>query len=129
MIFILLIFIFISFLRAEENVTFLINQKYICSNLGALVNGKIVPVLSSEDYLRYPIRFYINGKKLLFTDSKTNNKYTYDEKNNFYISENSAINLSVKDGVRYMINMPIKGEQKGTPFIYNCVKTERWSLY
>ena len=118
-----------SFLNAQENITFLINQKYICLNLGTLVNGKIIPAVNNNDYVKYPIRFYINGKKLLFTDSKTDNKYTYDEKNDFYIGENSAINLSIKDGVRYMINMPIKGDQKGIPSIYNCNKTERWSLY
>jgi hypothetical protein len=127
--FIFLIFIFISFLRAEENVTFLINQKYLCTNLGALIKGKIVPIIAKEDYLKYPIRFYLNDKKILFTDGKSNNKYTYNEKSNLYINENSAIDLIISNGVRYMINMPISGDSKGVPYIYNCVKTERWSLY
>lgn len=127
--FIFLIFLFISFLNAEENLTFLLNQKYLCTNLGALLNGKIVPVVGKEDYIKYPIRFYINDKKILYTDGKVNNKYTYDENNKLYTNESSAINLNVSNGTYYMINMPITGDLKGTPFIYNCVKTERWSLY
>lgn len=123
------IFLFISFLYAEEKTTFIVNQKYLCTNLGALINGSIVPAVEKDNSLKYPIRFYINDKGILHTDGKTNNKFTYDEKSNLYVGENSAIDLSVRDDVRYMINMPIKGDTKGIPLIYTCLKTERWSLY
>lgn len=123
------IFLFISFLYAEEKITFLINQKYLCTNLGALVNGTIVPAGEKDNSLKYPIRFYINDKGILHTDAKVDNKFTYDDRSKLYVGENYAIDLSVRDDVRYMINMPIKGDSKGIPFIYTCLKTERWSLY
>ena len=126
---ILFIFLFISFLHSEEKISFLVNQKYLCTNLGALINGTIVPVVDKETSLKFPIRFYIDDKKILHTDSKTDNKFTYDYRNKLYIGENSAIDLSIRNGVRYMINMPINGNSKGIPFIYTCLKTERWSLY
>lgn len=127
--FIFLIFLFISFLYAEEKVSFLVNQKYLCTNLGVLINGSIVPAVEKENSLKYPIRFYIDDKKTLRTDSKTDNKFTYDYRNKLYVGENSAIDLSIRNDVRYMINMPIKGDSKGIPYIYTCLKTERWSLY
>ena len=127
--FIFLIFLFISFLHAEEKISFLVNQKYLCTNLGVLINGTIVPAVEKENSLKYPIRFYIDDKKILRTDSKTDNKFTYDYRNKLYVGENSAIDLSIRNDVRYMINMPIKGDSKGIPFIYTCLKTERWSLY
>ena len=94
-----------------------------------LKDNKIIPIMSKEDVLKYPIRFYIDDKKILHTDSKTDNKFTYDYRNKLYVGENSAIDLSIRNDVRYMINMPIKGDSKGIPFIYTCLKTERWSLY
>jgi hypothetical protein len=45
------------------------------------------------------------------------------------VGENYAIDLSAKDGVLYMINIATKGDSKGIPYIYTCLKTERWSLY
>ena len=63
--FIFSIFLFTSFLYAEENISFIINQKYICMNLGKIVNNKIVPINDNEETLKYPIRFYINGQKIL----------------------------------------------------------------
>lgn len=122
------IFLFLSFLNAEE-ITFLVNQKYLCTNLGALVNGSIVPAVEKDNSLKYPIRFYIDDKKILHTDSKTDNKFSYDYRSKLYIGENYAIDLSIRNDVRYMINMPIKGDTKGIPLIYTCLKTERWSLY
>lgn len=126
--FIFSIFLFTSFLYAEENISFIINQKYICMNLGKIVNNKIVPINDNEETLKYPIRFYINGQKILYTDTKTNNKYIFNEKENLYNNENNVLSLNIQDGTRYMIVMSIKGERKGIPLIYRCSKTDRWSL-
>ena len=107
----------------------LINQKYLCTNLGILINGTIVPAIEKDSSLKYPIRFYISDKRILHTDSKIDNRFTYDDRNKFYVGENYAIDLSAKDGVLYMINIATKGDSKGIPYIYTCLKTERWSLY
>ena len=126
---IFLIFLFIQFLFAEEKINFLINQKYLCTNLGILINGTIVPAIEKDSSLKYPIRFYISDKRILHTDSKIDNRFTYDDRNKFYVGENYAIDLSAKAGVLYMINIATKGDSKGIPYIYTCLKTERWSLY
>lgn len=124
----LTIFTFLSFLNAEENNGFLMNQKYVCFSVGALKDDKIFPIMSKEDVLKYPIRFYVDDKRILHTDGKVRNLYIYDEKNKLYFEENSLLKLSVEQDERYMMIVPTNGELKGTALIYNCYETDSWTL-
>jgi hypothetical protein len=125
----LIIFIALSLnLYSEENIGFLMNQKYMCLSIGALEDSKIIPIMSKEDVLKYPIRFYVDDKRVLHTDGKVRNLFSYNEKNKLYFEENTAIRLTVEEGKRYMFMMPLQDEMKGTILIYHCSETDNWTL-
>lgn len=124
----LMLLILPIFLNAEENVGFLMNQKYICLNLGMLKDNKIIPIMSKEDVLKYPIRFYVDDKRVLRTDGKMNNIYFYDNKNQVYVGENTVMNLGVEDGKRFLSMTTLKGDMKGILIIYGCSETDNWTL-
>lgn len=124
----LTIFTFLSFLNAEENIGFLMNQKYVCFNLGMLKDNKIIPIMSKEDVLKYPIRFYVDDKRVLHTDRKINNIYTYDNRSQVYVGENTVMNLGIEDGKRFLSMTTLKGDMKGILIIYDCSETDNWTL-
>lgn len=124
MLVLLLTLFSMSSFASEGNVGFLMNQKYICINQGAMMDGKIVPVLSKEDSLKYPLRIVIDDNNLLQTDGKVKN-LRHIEKTTYGDSED-MIDLVVMNDERFIILSSKK--MNGMPIVYACVETDNWTL-
>ena len=48
----------------KKNIGFLMNQKYVCINQGALMNDQLVPILSKEDALNHPLRIVVDDNNI-----------------------------------------------------------------
>ena len=80
----------LSLIQADDNnIGFLMNQKYICVNQGAIINDKLVKVMSQEDALKYPSRIYVDDNRNLHTDGKVDNSLEYNKDNGLYESKDS----------------------------------------
>lgn len=124
----LIILITLTSINALDNPGFLQNQKYACMNLGAIINKKVVPILSDEEAKQHPSRFYIDDNMTLYTDGKVDNKFKMGDSSSEYISDESIIFLSITDGKRYMYRTALKGQLKGIPLVHLCVETKNWTL-
>lgn len=114
----------ISAFAAEKNIGFLMNQKYVCTNQGAIIDGKIVPVMSQEDALQHPLRFFVDGNNLLQTDGSIKN-LKHIEKTTYGDFENKIM-LTINDNKRYIFMSSKK--MKNIPIVYVCVETNNWTL-
>ena len=110
-------------LFANENVAFLLNQRYACVNIGVFDKDKLVQVMTLDEAKKYPIRFYINDKNILHTDSDMSLKYG---SNKTYLNDEYSIALFVENDKRYIIFTMIKPE----PIIslYACIETSNWTI-
>jgi hypothetical protein len=82
-------------LYSEENIGFLMNQKYVCFSVGALKDDKIFPIMSKEDVLKYPIRFYVDDKRILHTDGKVRNVNIVSKINFIAVCPYSFLNMEI----------------------------------
>lgn len=114
----------ISAFAGEKNVGFLMNQKYLCVNQGALIDDKIVPVLSQEDALKHPLRIKVDEDNLLQTDGAFKNLKHIEK--TLYGNSDTKIMLLVKDDERYMIFS--SKQMNNVPMIYLCIETDNWTL-
>lgn len=118
------LFLVINTFAGDKNVGFLMNQKYLCINQGALIKNELVPVLSQEDTLKHPLRIKVDENNLLQTDGVYKN-LKHIEKTYYGDSENLFI-LMIEDDQRLMY-MSSK-EMKGIPLLYLCTETDNWIL-
>ena len=108
----------------EQNVGYLMNQKYVCINQGMIINKKLVPVMSHEDALRHPIRIMIDSHNKLQTDGPMKNLYSIG--NNTYTDGTNKIKLFVVDDKRFMSLSSSK--LKNVPILHVCVETDNWTV-
>ena len=120
----ILIFIVFSLFAGDKNVGFLMNQKYVCINQGALINEKLVPILSKEDALNHPLRIVIDDNNILQTDGAYKNLKHIKE--TLYGNTEHKIMLFVEKDNRYFI-MSSK-EMGNIPLLYFCWETDNWTL-
>lgn len=109
----------------NRNIGFMQNQKYVCINQGMLVNSKLEKVMSDEDALKYPIRFYIDNKSILNTDAGLKLP-VYKSEEQFYKNDNTAIKLIIDKNQRYMFFMDKL--MNYVPAVYLCNETDNWTL-
>ena len=118
------LFLVINTFAGDKNVGFLMNQKYLCINQGALIKNELVPVLSQEDTLKHPLRIKVDENNLLQTDGVYKN-LKHIEKTYYGDSENLFM-LMIENDQRLMY-MSSK-EMKGIPLLYLCTETDNWIL-
>jgi sucrose-6-phosphate hydrolase SacC (GH32 family) len=104
------------------------NQKYGCINLGMVNGDDVVPIMSREESLKYPIRFYVDDKRTLHTDAEANTIYKYDDKYKLYSNKFSVIKPFVENNQRYIMVVSLQEKLKETTLIYSCMETDNWSL-
>ncbi len=121
---ILFLLVAINIFAGDKNIGFLMNQKYICINKGAMMDDKIVPILSKEDALKHPLRIMIDDNNILQTDGTIKN-LRYIEKTVYGNPENKII--LIVDGDQRFIMMSSK-QMKNIPIIYACIETDNWTL-
>ena len=128
MIKILITFIFlISNIKANDNIGYLTNQKYVCMSTQALIGKELMNYQTEEQALKYPQRFYIDDKNILHTDGKMDNIFIHKE-NMTYESKDSIIVLEIQNNIRYLYRISLTGETKGVAFIFKCVETNNWTI-
>ncbi len=120
----LLLFLAINSLASDKNIGFLMNQKYLCINQGAMINDDLVPILSKEDALKHPLRIIIDDNNMLHTDGAIKN-LKYIKKTIYGNSENKII-LIVDGNNRFI--MMLSKQMKNMPIIYACTETNNWTL-
>lgn len=111
----------------DQNLGFMMNQKYACVSTHGMIGDKIIQIQSLEDAMKYPSRFYIDDNHNLHTDGREDNIFT-KLKTNIYESQNSAIILKIIDNKRYMLRAIMTGELKGFTLIHECIETDNWTL-
>jgi len=121
---IILLLLTINTFAGDKNIGFLMNQKYVCLNQGAIMNDKLVPILSKEDVLKHPLRIVVDDNNMLQTDGRIKN-LKYIEKTTYGNSEDKII--LIVDGNNRFIMMQSK-EMKNIPIIYACTETNNWTL-
>ena len=117
----------ISTFANDSNVGFLMNQKYACIIQGAYINNELVKVMTEEEALKYPTRFYIDDDFMLHTDGKIDNMFKKYNKDT-YVSDESIISLSIDNGKMHMIRMELFGKMKDIPFVHGCIETNNWTI-
>ena len=120
----ILLLLAVNTFAGDKNIGFQMNQKYVCINQGAMMNDKLVPVLSKEDALKYPLRIIVDDNNMLQTDGRIKN-LKYIEKTTYGNSEDKII--LIVDGNNRFIMMQSK-EMKNIPIIYACTETNNWTL-
>lgn len=110
----------------DKNLGFMLNQKYVCINQGAIINNEIVPMVSQEDAFKYPIRFKIDDNNILHTDGQIDFKLPYLEKLVYGTPKNKII-LSVENDMRFIIH--ISEIFQNVPIIYLCNETNNWTIH
>jgi len=113
----------------DGSASFLRNQKYVCVNVGALIDDKMVKVMSQEDAMKYPTRFYVNDENILITDKGMRGYYS-QVTNGYMLSndETSGWTLNVvSEQEKYLIHIKTL-ENKSVAFVYNCTWTKNWTL-
>lgn len=108
----------------NKNIGFMQNQKYVCINQGMYINKKLEKVMSEEDALKYPMRFYIDDKNILNTDTGLKLPLV-DMKKQVYKNENTMVSLTI-DKQRYMLFTD--KSMNFIPAIYICNETDNWTL-
>ncbi len=114
----------ISIFAGEKNIGFLTNQKYLCINQGAFINNKIVPILSKEDTLKYPLRIKVDDNNLLQTDGAYKNLKHIEK--TLYANSNTKIMLMIEKDKRFM--MLSSKKMNNMPILYLCTETDNWTL-
>ena len=119
-------FLLVSNIYANEiNVGFLMNQKYLCVNLG-IVNqdNTLTPIFSKEEALDHPLRIKVDDDNIMQTDGDFKNlKHT---KGTTYQNEDTSITLVVTDNKRYMIFKSKKIMNKD--MLHGCIETDSWTI-
>ena len=108
----------------DKNLGFLMNQKYVCLNEGAIINEEIKPIVSQEEALKYPTRIFIDDNNILHTDGIIKN-LNHIEKT-MYGDANTKIILMVENDRRYIIN--ISKQTNNIPMLFSCIETNNWTL-
>lgn len=108
----------------DKNLGFLMNQKYVCFNEGAIVNEEIKPIFSQEEALKYPTRIFIDDNNILHTDGTIKN-LNHIEKT-MYGDANTKIILMIENDRRYIIN--ISKQTNNIPMLFSCIETNNWTL-
>lgn len=114
----------ISAFAREQNIGFLMNQKYVCLNEGLITKDSIAPIHSEEDVLRYPLRIKIDDNNILQTDGAQKNLKHIEK--TVYENSDVKIELMVKDDIRYMVF--IYKDYKNFPMLYRCMETDNWTI-
>lgn len=109
---------------ADDNLGFLMNQKYVCFNEGAIINEQITPIFSQEEALKYPTRIFIDNNNVLHTDGPIKN-LSHLEKT-IYGDDNTKIILMVEKDSRYIIQ--ISKMANNIPMLFSCIETNNWTL-
>lgn len=120
-----LILLVISVSAEDKNIGFMMNQKYVCINQGALVDDKIVPIFSKEDAIKYPMRIMVDSKNILHTDGKQDLKLPFID-SKIYGNQNNQIILGIEDNRRVAVY--ISKTMQNTPVLYFCVETDNWTI-
>lgn len=108
----------------EKNIGFLMNQKYVCINQGAMMNNQVVPILSKEDAMKHPLRIVIDSNNILQTDGPIQNLKHIEE--TLYGDSENKIMLIVDNDKRFIM---MASKQMGNiPIIYACVETDNWTI-
>lgn len=112
----------------NKNIGFMQNQKYVCINQGILTKeDKLEKVMSDEDALKYPIRFYIDDKNILNTDAGLKLPLADKEKDLYSKEDKSTvIKLFISNNQRTM--MFLDKLMNYAPAIYLCNETDNWTL-
>jgi len=116
----------ILFANNDNNIGFLMNQKYLCIPTHILV-GDEVKVISKEEAFTYPTRFYIDSDLKMHTDSPKYNLFN-QLSSSIYENDMSTIQLKIENNQRIMLRLFTKGPMKGFIFYNKCVETENWTL-
>jgi len=113
-----------------SNVGFGNNQRYVCINQGAIINKKMVQIMSQREALSQPVRIMIDDNNILHTDGKNNLYLEYVGKlkkdRAVYSDLQNHIILFVDENVRTMILTLAK--INNIPIIYKCVETNNWTI-
>ncbi len=121
---IVLLLLAINIFAGDKNIGFQMNQKYVCINQGAMMNDKLIPILSKEDALKHPLRIVVDDNNMLQTDGTIKN-LKHIEKTTYGNSENKII-LIVDGNNRFI--MMLSKQMKNMPIIYACTETNNWTL-
>jgi len=121
---ILLLAVTLSMLTANNNIGFLINQKYICATKGYVTKDGLIPT-PQEEALKYPIRFFVDDNNVLHTDGKMS--LPHFEKNTYSDGDN-VMGFTVKDNKRYLVVTNNKLSALGSSVLYVCAETKNWTL-
>ena len=124
----IMVFSFISILNGEENINFLQNQKYVCITK-TLRYGDMTEELSVEEGAKQALRFYIDNKRVLHTDSLKYNSFDYNKDKKCYENTYAAICLTTNAGKRYLLRIFLQDELRGISHMSECIETEQWTLY
>lgn len=120
----ILLYLVIDSFAGDKNVGFLMNQKYLCINQGALIKNEIVPILSQEEALQHPLRIKVDENNLLQTDGAYKNLKNI-EKTSYGDSENLFMLMVIDDQrIMYMSSK----DMKSIPILYLCIETDNWTL-
>lgn len=119
-----LLLLVINLYAENKNVGFLMNQKYACLNKGALIDKKIVPILSEEDSLKHPMRILIDDNNVLQTDGILKNLKHIEK--TVYGNSQDKIMLFVEKNQRYIFMM--SKEMNNMPIAFQCVETNNWTI-
>jgi predicted transport protein len=119
-----LLILAINLFAGDQNIGFQMNQKYVCISQGAMINDKIVPILSREDALKHPVRIVVDDNNVLNTDGTIKN-LKHIEKTVYGNSDNKII-LMVNNNKRYIVML--SKQMKNIPIFYICTETDKWTL-
>ena len=122
--FIVTVIVITGLFSGRLNLGYMMNQKYVCVNIGAFLNGKLVQVVSRDDALRHPMRIMVDSNNNLQTDGILKNlKYVGK---NTYSDGINKIMLFVDNDKRYMFMSSQK--VKNIPMVYSCTETDNWTI-
>ena len=121
---IVLLLLAINIFAGDKNTGFQMNQKYVCINQGAMMNDKLVPILSKEDALKHPLRIVVDSNNMLQTDGTIKNLKHI--KKTIYGDSENKITLIVNGNNRFI--MMLSKKIKNIPIVYVCTETNNWTL-
>ncbi len=111
-------------LIADSNIGILSNQKYVCLNIGFLVDGKLTPT-SQEEAMKYPLRFYIDDDNVMHTDNPMKLQHIDGLR---YSNGDVKMALNVSNGKRYLMSSNEELSKMGAVVVYVCDETTNWTL-
>jgi len=113
----------------NEKKSIIRNQKYGCANVGSYLGNKYTPQKDMDMAFQYPRRFYIDDKNILYTDNGENHNFLRRIKNDSiaYSNQSSLISVMIVDN-DILMSSTVKSEFGNITLIYQCMKTNNWTL-